>query len=149
MLGKAERFRRWRLLIRAFVWLGLVDLGLRVAGLKRLIDLAPRASGVPARRLPVHLPVYVAALEAVAGRHVIQAHCLHKSVVLHFWLRREGLPSQLRIGVRKDRGELRAHAWVTLGEYIINDDPRAVAAFTLLKGARLDDAVWSSAVAHV
>ena len=141
--------RRWRLLVRAFVWLGLVDLGLRVRGLRRLVDLAPRVSPVVVRRLPMHLPLYVAALETTAGRHFVRAHCLHKSVALHFWLRREGLPSELRIGVRKESGELRAHAWVTLGDHVVNDDPSAVAAFTPLKASGPDDPIWSAAFAHV
>jgi hypothetical protein len=131
---------RIRLVMRAFVWLALVDLALRVAGLKRLIDFAPSASSVPVQRLPGHLPLYVAALDAAANRHFVRAHCLHKSIALHFWLRREGLPSELRIGVRKDNGDFRAHAWVTLGDHVINDDPRAVRDFKPLP---------ISAVAHV
>jgi len=54
-------------------------------------------------------------------------------LALHQWLREEGLPSELRIGVRKDDGELRAHAWVELGGLVVNDGAGAVAAFTPLR----------------
>jgi len=55
---------------------------------------------------------------------------------LHHWLRGEGLPSELRIGVRKEHGALKAHAWVELGDHVVNDRPSAVEEFTVLSNAR-------------
>jgi hypothetical protein len=60
---------------------------------------------------------------------------LQRSLVLNYWLRREGLPSELRIGVRKDGDALKAHAWVELGRHVVNDPVAAVAAFTPLAGS--------------
>jgi hypothetical protein len=59
-------------------------------------------------------------------------------------LRREGLPSQLRIGVRKADGALKAHAWVELCGSVVNDDPSAVAVFRPLATPRIDGMVWST-----
>lgn len=53
-------------------------------------------------------------------------------MVLHRWLREQGLPSELRIGVRKDGGALIAHAWVELGAHVVNDSRAAVMPFTRL-----------------
>ena len=61
-----------------------------------------------------------------------RAKCLHRSLTLHSWLRREGFPSELRIGVIKDGAELKAHAWVELADQVVNDRPDAVAVFTPL-----------------
>ncbi len=64
--------------------------------------------------------------------HPERPRCLHRSLVLDRWLRREGLPSELRIGVAKAGDTLRAHAWVELGGQVVNDHPAAVADFLVL-----------------
>ena len=61
-----------------------------------------------------------------------RARCLHRSLTLHSWLRHQGFPSELRIGVIKDGAELKAHAWVELADQVVNDRPDAVAVFTPL-----------------
>jgi hypothetical protein len=71
---------------------------------------------------------------------VIPAHCLHRSLTLHHWLRGEGLPSTLQVGVRKDGDALRAHAWIELGGAAVDDEPASVAAFSRLVGA----GVWTA-----
>jgi len=123
--------------LRAWLTLGIVDLGLRAFGFRRV------AARVHA---PAYLPVgagdvrraheYARWLRVAAGRHVVRARCLHQALALHHWLRREGLPSELRIGVRMVDGELRAHAWVELAGHVLDEHPAAVAAFTPLASAR-------------
>lgn len=74
------------------------------------------------------------------GRRIGQAstwclprvQCLHRSVVLHGWLLREGVPSELCIGVLKDGDELKAHAWVEVAGQIVNDTHGAISTFVLL-----------------
>lgn len=128
------------LVLRASIWLAAVDIGLRLFGFQRLLRYVPTAprSGDG----PLHAEVrrrvrrYSRRIENSAHFHIARSHCLHRSLVLHFWLRREGLPSELRIGVRKQDGELRAHAWVELQGMVVNDQRDAVAPFTpLQKGA--------------
>lgn len=127
-----------RVLLRAFLSLSLVGLTLRVFGFQRVVQRA---------RVPIlthgQMPdvenlrrgrYYARKIDAAARRHVLPARCLHRSLVLHQWLRQEGVPSELRIGVRKDAGAFRAHAWVEIDGQVVNDTGVAVAPFTALVG---------------
>jgi hypothetical protein len=92
---------------------------------------AGRPADAPARHRAAR---YAWAIALAARHHVVRARCLHRALVLHRWLRREGLPSELRIGVRKVDGALLAHAWVELDGEAVGDQPAAVAAFAPLTG---------------
>jgi hypothetical protein len=124
-----------RVLLRAVVWLGLIDLGLRILGYRRMMELVPATTEQASSSVPGHVRMYAAALELVGNRYLVPARCLHKSLVLHYWLRREGISSQMQIGVRKEDQQLKAHAWVELGGQVVNDDQDAVAAFRTLSAA--------------
>ncbi|MDJ1184128.1 lasso peptide biosynthesis B2 protein [Roseofilum casamattae] len=49
------------------------------------------------------------------------AKCLQKSLVLWSLLTRQGIESDLRIGVRRESGEFQAHAWVEWQGFALND----------------------------
>jgi hypothetical protein len=49
---------------------------------------------------------------AAAGRHVPGSTCLTEALVGEILLTRRGFPARLRLGVAREAGELRAHAWV-------------------------------------
>ena len=65
-----------------------------------------------------------AKLLAIAGRHgLISATCLRQSVLLEYWLKRQGLNAEIKIGVRKEADLFDAHAWVELnGIPLAQDD---------------------------
>jgi hypothetical protein len=50
--------------------------------------------------------------ELAAGSHLMTMPCLPRSLALHRFLRRHGHPSQVRVGMRRESGGLRGHAWV-------------------------------------
>lgn len=52
------------------------------------------------------------ASQVAAAARLVRARCLTRSLVLQTILRRRGLDARLRIGVRRDSGQHRAHAWV-------------------------------------
>ncbi|MBL8189200.1 MAG: lasso peptide biosynthesis B2 protein [Acidobacteria bacterium] len=57
-----------------------------------------------------------------ASRHgLIAANCLPQSLLVWWMLRREGIEAELRIGVRKERQTVEAHAWVELSGRVLND----------------------------
>lgn len=59
----------------------------------------------------------------MAGRHLFfKPTCLERSLALWWMLRRRGIETELRIGARKDRGNLEAHAWLELNGAVLNDD---------------------------
>jgi hypothetical protein len=61
-------------------------------------------------------------LVTVAGRLVARCNsCLSRSLVLWWLLRWRGLAGELRIGVRKHRDQLQAHAWVEYRDRVLND----------------------------
>lgn len=120
--GKLSRFRalsgaeRW-LLVRAAGWLLAVDLGLRTSGFARVRRRLARAGREPAAG-PVTPERWaeaesIARLVAAAARHhLYPMTCLRRSLVLDRFLAERGIPSELRIGVRKDEQGFRAHAWI-------------------------------------
>jgi len=67
----------------------------------------------------------------LAARHCpVTAQCLPQSLVLWWLLRRAGVASELRIGVRKQAGRLEAHAWVELSGWSLNQPGDGQASFT-------------------
>jgi hypothetical protein len=125
-----------RLLAAAYVSLLATDVALRAIGFKRLMArIQPARDGIPVRSAALRRAYrYAAMLEQASRYHFVRARCLHRSLALHHWLRRKGLASELRIGVRRDGGQLLAHAWVEVDGRVINDRPESVAVFAPLKG---------------
>jgi len=57
-----------------------------------------------------------------AARHGIgNPSCLEESLVLVHLLRKQGIASQLRIGVKKNIPKFEAHAWVECGGVALNE----------------------------
>lgn len=131
-LNKTDRTQ----LIRAYVWLLIVDVLLRLVPLRRLLKGNDDVTDAPVTSEMLERSRTPAYWVTVASHHhFVQAHCLHRSLATHYLLRRDGLPSRVRIGVRKEEGALKAHAWVVLGDRVVNDLPEAVAPFVPLARA--------------
>jgi hypothetical protein len=56
-----------------------------------------------------------------AGSGPVRATCLRRSLLLWWLLRREGIETVLRVGVNRDSGVFRAHAWVEYLGRPLND----------------------------
>lgn len=119
-----------RTLLAAWLCLPLFWLGLRVLGLPRfqawLLNTTPKSAHV------LTLADIRALGEAVniAARHTpFPAACLTRSLLLGWLLRRRGVSSELRIGVRMVERALDAHAWVECGGLPVNDRLDAVSQF--------------------
>ena len=121
-----------RTLLAACLWLPFFWLSLRVLGLARLQALL-QSQPLAAQLAPVlMLPEIQALGEAVniAARHLpFPATCLTRSLLLGWLLRRRGVQSQVRIGVRLTQGALDAHAWVECEGVPVNDSPDVSSQF--------------------
>ncbi len=124
---KLEKFNAlsWserRTLLAAMVWLPLFWLGLRIFGLNRFQAWLQRDNPPTDSALSLDEIIRLATLVNIAASQTpIPATCLTRSLLLGWMLRRRGIASQLRIGVRMAQGTLDAHAWVEYAGIPIND----------------------------
>jgi transglutaminase superfamily protein len=126
-------------LLRAFVALAVVSVELRFRGVRRLASETSGSRDIARAIGPEQVSrarEYFRWVEVASRRHILRTRCLHRSLVLHRWLLHDGVPSQLRIGVRKDDGTLRAHAWVEIDGEVVGESAAHVAKFTPLTGLR-------------
>jgi hypothetical protein len=122
-LTGAER----RLLIVACAAMPLVAVGLSVFGFRRLH--AVMARWPRPRRAPLATEQSLSArarstakiVAIAAHRGPIRASCLRRSLLLWWLLRGEGIETVLRVGVNREGGTLRAHAWVEHAGRPLND----------------------------
>lgn len=124
-------------MLSAAAMLPLVSLALRVLGFQRVQAVLRRwsaempAAPENAAETAQHTAEIV---NAAANRGFIRANCLKRSLVLWYLLRRRGIVTDLRIGVRRGDNGFEAHAWIEYAGVVINDNPRYVALFAPFKG---------------
>lgn len=145
MLAGWKRTRRISLhefldFARAQLALASAALALKVRSRGQLLayDLdGPTAAGLPPAELQRARELELALDRAI--RHgPMRPKCLARSVALHRLLRGAGVKgSRIRIGVRPDSAGLTAHAWVTLADRVLGDDPRFTGRFTEIADARM------------
>jgi transglutaminase superfamily protein len=61
----------------------------------------------------------VPAIQAVAARVPWRSDCLVQALAAQRWLRRRGVNSSMRLGVRQPNGRFDAHAWLTVGGKVV------------------------------
>jgi len=131
-------------LLAAFILQPLLTLALRMWGFKSVYAFLYRTSPTSQPPPPPHPSVEPTITElrdlarrvnTAATRGPIRTACLVRSLTLWWLLRRQGIASELRIGVRKDGGELAAHAWVEYAGAVINDSPESIQRFAAFDAA--------------
>ena len=73
-----------------------------------------------------------AIVELAARQRVAKTTCLRRSLVLWTLMRRAGIESDLRLGVRKAKGTFSGHAWVEIEGVVINDSVDVVRQYTII-----------------
>ena len=128
-----ERLRRFRnlpapgraLFLRAAVLLPWVSVRLRLHGFQatnQSLQNAFRGFGGSELGHSAEQAALTARVVRAAARHGLgNPSCLEESLVLVYLLRRQGIDSQLRIGVKKDIPKFEAHAWVECGGVALNE----------------------------
>ncbi len=128
--------KKWRaltrqekiLLLRFIFWLPWVSFSLKFFGYLRTRHFLLRRIAVAglhqADSAELARAERMAELLSIAGRHgLVSATCLRQSVLLEYWLKRQGLAAEIKIGVRKENTLFDAHAWVELnGIPLAQDD---------------------------
>ena len=130
-----ERLRRFKnlpaparaLFLRAAALLPLVALRLRIQGFQVTknslqgfpgrLSFASLGSNETAKRTALTARMVRAAAKYGFG----SPSCLEESLVLMYLLRRQGIGSQLRIGVKKNIPKFEAHAWVECDGVALNE----------------------------
>jgi Transglutaminase-like superfamily len=142
LVSKADKFIRlsWQersLLLQALMLLPFVALSLHLLGMGRtqyvLAKLCPQVGS----RLPdLQWPQAETTARMVAiAAHYSQfwANCLKRSLVLWYLLRRQGIVSELRIGVQQGAAKFQAHAWVEYQNIVLNDSPNVRQLFVMFE----------------
>jgi hypothetical protein len=111
---------RRRELLLASCLIPALALGLRVYGFGRCYRWVERTG--PLRNGAATTASELSRLVSTAARFGIwPGNCLSRSLALCLLLRRHELEGHLRIGVRREGGQLEAHAWVESGGVPLND----------------------------
>lgn len=114
---------QWRIVVTSVVLLAPIQLMLKSRGLKRTAGFLARRSDRPKRAADRQIAASMAeAVSLVAGRKVVGALCLGRSLLLWFLLRRRGMDAELVVGSNAavDKAWM-AHAWVELDSQPVND----------------------------
>ena len=129
------------LLIRSVLLLPLLHLALLSLGyyrLRRILERSLPLDGVEpfaSKSNRLSRAREIARIVAIAAEHgVYKATCLRRSLLLWWFLRKAGIPSKIRFGVRKWDGTLEAHAWVECHGVVVNDSPAVQDNYEPLEG---------------
>lgn len=129
MMVKKETLRKFlalsgrdrRLLVSAVFLLGAIRLGLWLLPFQTLNRLLQKVTQVNIEVQEVNSATVdrVAWAVMVARRYIPGALCLAQALATQVLLGRRGYQTDLRIGVARKKGQLRAHAWVESGGKIV------------------------------
>lgn len=97
--------------------LTLAEVSVRIWSLKTILRVleqrTARAQAASGGALASEMAMTLARLVELADRHgLFRPSCLRQSLVVVWMLGGKGLVTSLRIGVAKEDGRLRAHAWL-------------------------------------
>ena len=127
---KVERLRafdgdQWLVVAASLVAVPAINIAVRRKGFLVTANALAARSMRPRAADDVALGQRLAeAVAIVAGRKVIGAACLSRSLVLWFFLRRRGIDAEVVIGAEVPHdGVLPAHAWVEVDGVPVNDVP--------------------------
>jgi len=110
------------LLTRAFFWVGLLRLALFALPFQRILRLTERMPPSQSHQVKddEEWVQKVAWAVTVAGRWIVPDRpCLTQALAARIILRRRGVDTILRIGVKKEDRQLAAHAWLEKGGRVI------------------------------
>jgi|SRR5271166_2939223 len=133
-----SKWRQWHALARddrrklaqAAMLLVYARLRLPFIGFRADLDATQRAESTVLSAATLRRAQVVARLVGIAAGHSpVRVSCLHRSLVLWWLLRREGIPCELRLGAHAGDGEFEAHAWVQCAGVALDQQPAQLARY--------------------
>lgn len=124
------------LLLLSYILLPLVDVSLRLRGLRGTATILAQFCPQPEPDKTVELSEVrrVVRMVKLAVKYSPPwASCLRKSLVLWYLLRRKGIETELRIGSRRNEGKFEGHAWIEYQGMVLNDTPDVRQRFVMFK----------------
>jgi hypothetical protein len=121
-----------RLLLSLAIAVPLIEAGLRSLGFKRMYQVLHRlARGTPPSRASSRREVnrHQRLLRLVCRYSPLTGRCLARSLALWWFLRRQGINTDLRIGTRKQGGHIEGHAWIEYQNVVVNDSAEVRAQY--------------------
>ena len=134
MLERTRRFaglpseQRWQL-VQAALCLPVCSALIPLLGLKRFASwigatpFPPSSVGDDPARLREIARQCARSVDRASRHGLVPGDCLSRSLTLCWMLRRRGLVAALHLGGRKRRDTIEAHAWVSFGGEVLNDQP--------------------------
>lgn len=129
----------WWLLLRAWLLLPVMSIGMRAVGYPRLHAWAGRVRPVTPPAQAVERAGQLGLLvKMAAARHFGKFACLPRSLTLLRLLGQQGIEAKLKLGVRREDGRVEGHAWVEFDGTAINEPGDPDQDFGLLRRAGSD-----------
>lgn len=125
--------RRW--LVQACFLLPMNAAGVRLAGLNRWWRVLAWKTKDRSDVSLAQANQMADMVELATRLAFFNANCLQRSLTLWWLLKRQGVHSELRIGVRLDQQRFEAHAWVEYQGWVLNDSTDVSERFTPFAGA--------------
>lgn len=126
----------WFYFFQAWFWLLVFDLGLRTRPFPDLQAFAARLNPrvVPSTEQTENLIHSLRlAVDRARYNHLYPMTCLRRSLALQKMLAKRGIPTEFKIGVRKDDGQLSGHAWLEYQGKILGEPEKIAERFTALQ----------------
>jgi len=122
----------WRLLVARLCLLGGIRRAQRwLGGVGALNNRQPGESAGHSDEAAATWQQRATALKRVGAR-IPDTHCLARALALRWWMRSQGRPAEMRIGVRQGPGGIESHAWVELDTVPMDETAENVARFTVV-----------------
>jgi hypothetical protein len=113
-------------------------LALRVVGLRRLQEWLHTPATAESNPDPIQAKRLARLVNRAAQQPLVPATCLSRSLLLQWFLKRQGIASQLRIGIDKTTSEFKAHAWVECAGAPVNDHPDVAQRYAVFPTTRAE-----------
>jgi hypothetical protein len=125
--------KNFKILLEMFAFAAATPLLLRVYSLDRFLGLitpSPKCHDGSISQLAVDRIIGLGVLLLKRNRLFLRNTCLKRSLLLYYFLRKNGIEVKIHFGVQKRAGYLAGHSWLTRNGNLLADEGRFGEAFT-------------------